>query len=177
MNSARNSMAVFLVSLLSVAATPVRADPRCLRVHDLYRGDELAVRPFGHYGIPTRAARLRLSRFWRFRTGERIVVHPHLIRTLVQVHRHFGARRLDLLSGYRAPADGRHLTSYHQVGHAADVSIGAARNRSLFEYCRTLADLGCGLYPRGQHYGSVTDMFRNSDKITTTFSFGHTSRV
>jgi hypothetical protein len=56
------------------------------------------------------------------------------------------------LSGYRAPDDPNSLTSYHQVGHAADVSIDGIEPRELFEYCRQLQScagdgLGCGLYP------------------------------
>ena len=127
------------------------ADRRALRLHDIHRGEDLSVRPFGHYGIPARSAWLRLSHFWRSRTGERIVVHPRLLRILVQVQRHFAARRLELFSGYRAPVDPRQLSSYHQVGHAADVSIAGVAHRAVFEYCRRLPDLGCGYYPRGRH--------------------------
>src|SRR5262249_44030646 len=47
------------------------------------------------------------------------------------------------------------LTSYHQVGHAADLWIDGVKNRDLFEYCRALQRagerLGCGLYPAGAH--------------------------
>jgi uncharacterized protein YcbK (DUF882 family) len=41
------------------------------------------------------------------------------------------------------------LSSYHQVGHAADVRIDGVENRALFDYCRALQRagerLGCGL--------------------------------
>jgi hypothetical protein len=53
------------------------------------------------------------------------------------------------------PDDPRARSSYHQVGHAADVWIDSVENRDLFEYCRALQrvgeHLGCGLYPRGHH--------------------------
>jgi hypothetical protein len=59
------------------------------------------------------------------------------------------------MSGYRAPTTGEPLSSYHQVGRAADISIPGVENRDLFDYCRELQRsgqaLGCGLYPRGSH--------------------------
>jgi hypothetical protein len=60
------------------------------------------------------------------------------------------------MSGFRAPDDSQALSSYHQVGHAADIWIDGVANRDLFEYCRALQRagerLGCGLYaPRGRH--------------------------
>ena len=36
------------------------------------------------------------------------------------------------------PDDRQALSSYHQVGHAADVWIDGIENRDLFDYCRTL---------------------------------------
>lgn len=80
------------------------------------------------------------------RTSRRRTVHPRLIRVLVRAQHHFGARRLELYSGYRAP--GRGLNSYHEVAHAADVAIEGVPPRTLFEWCRLQASLGCGLYPQ-----------------------------
>jgi uncharacterized protein YcbK (DUF882 family) len=61
----------------------------------------------------------------------------------------------DASSGSPAGSPEATLTSYHQVGHAADIWIDGVENRALFEYCRALQRagerLGCGLYPRGQH--------------------------
>jgi uncharacterized protein YcbK (DUF882 family) len=137
---------------MSLRPSVAVSDPRRLWVHDIYRGDDLSVRPFGRYGVPRRSAWLRITHFWRSRAGERIVPHPRLLRTLVQVQRHLGARRLDLLSGYRAPVDARRINSYHHMGKAADLSIDGIEPRELFEYCRRLQSstedgLGCGLYP------------------------------
>jgi uncharacterized protein YcbK (DUF882 family) len=150
-----------LISLALVATsadangTPVCHDYRRLWLKDLYRGDELRLAPFGPHGNQCRRNWLELSRFFRDRQGHRRSVAPGLLRVLAQVQRHFGGRQLHLMSGYRAPDDHNALSSYHQVGHAADVWIDGVEDRALFEYCRGLQRagerLGCGLYPRGHH--------------------------
>jgi Bacterial protein of unknown function (DUF882) len=64
----------------------------------------------------------------------------------------FAGRRIEVVSGYRVPEDTDNLSSYHQVGRAADVRIPGVRNRALFNFCRALqaqAPLGCGYYPNG----------------------------
>src|SRR5947207_558242 len=39
------------------------------------------------------------------------------------------------------------LDSYHEVSRAADLRLEGVSCRDVFDYCRSLADLGCGLYP------------------------------
>ena len=74
--------------------------------------------------------------------------HPRLLRTLLHIQRHFGNRRIDVVSAYRAPGRSDALTSYHQVGRAADIRIRGVTNKALFTYCRTLPRTGCGYYPK-----------------------------
>jgi uncharacterized protein YcbK (DUF882 family) len=132
-----------------------QSDHRTLWLKDLYRGDELRVRPFGPHGIPCRREWLELTRFFRDRHGHRRIVAPGLLRVLAQIQRHLGGWKLHLMSGYRAPNDPQALSSYHQVGHAADIWIDGVADRDLFEYCRELQRsgerIGCGLYPAGTH--------------------------
>jgi uncharacterized protein YcbK (DUF882 family) len=144
---------VALVFLLGSAVA--RADHRGLWLKDIYFHDELRLRPFGPSGHPDVLAWARLTRFFRSRQGPRHTIDPQLLRVLAQIQRHFGGRRLELMSGYRIPDDPQALSSYHQVGHAADLWIDGVPNRELFEYCRALQSagkrLGCGLYPHGSH--------------------------
>jgi uncharacterized protein YcbK (DUF882 family) len=153
--------AVTLAMLMCVkaAATTYPRDHRIIWLKDLYRGDQLRLRPFGPRGIPCRRDWLELSRFFRDRHGHRRAVAPALVRLLAQIQRHFAGRPLHLMSGYRAPDDPQALSSYHQVGHSADVWIDGVKNRDLFEYCRALQRagerLGCGLYPVGDHHVHV----------------------
>lgn len=93
----------------------------------------------------------KANRFWRSRrTKMRRTVHPRLLRKLSHIQTHFGGIRLELISGYRTPAAGDKLSSYHQVGRAADIRIPGVPKRVLFEYCRTLDRTGCGFYPNSE---------------------------
>jgi uncharacterized protein YcbK (DUF882 family) len=87
----------------------------------------------------------RTLRSWR--TGRARTMHPRLLRVLLRVQRHFGGRRIEVVSGYRVPSDAGDLSSYHQVGRAADIRIAGVSDRQLFAFCRTLDRVGCGLYP------------------------------
>ncbi len=146
-----------LFTCAAAEATPAKCTPdhRTLWLKDLYRGDAIRLRPFGPHGIPCHRGWPELSRFFRDRQGRRRTVTPALFRLLAQIQRHFDGRLIHLMSGYRAPDDPQALSSYHQVGHAADVWIDGIENRDLFDYCRALqragARVGCGLYPTGHH--------------------------
>jgi uncharacterized protein YcbK (DUF882 family) len=147
------------VALLLALGSPVAAgssgssgDPRTLWLYNIHTREELRIRPFGPYGRPEELAWRRLNRFFRsWRTTQRRSVHPRLLRTLARIQQHFGGRRLDIVSGYRVPANPDALSSYHQVGRGADLRIEGVDNRVLFDYCRTLQAVGCGYYPSGHH--------------------------
>jgi uncharacterized protein YcbK (DUF882 family) len=95
---------------------------------------------------------LHLKHLFRsHRTKTTRAISPRLLRVLAQVQCHFGGRRIELVSDYRGPERADALSSYHQVGHAADLYIVGVANRDLYDYCRTLVNLGCGLYPNGSH--------------------------
>jgi uncharacterized protein YcbK (DUF882 family) len=128
-------------------------DHRLLWLRNVQSGEELRVRPFGPHGLPERRAWRRITHLFQTGRAERRTISPRLLRTLAQMHRHFGGYRMDLYSGYRVPDDGLDLESYHHVGHAADEWVAGIQPRELFEYCRDLQagtdeGLGCGLYPR-----------------------------
>lgn len=149
------ALVVFACGAAQASPATCRPDHRSLWLKDLYRGDELRIRAFGPHGIPCLRAWRRLSHFFRDRRDHRRAVAPALLRLLAQVERHFREPRLHLMSGYRAPEDAQSLSSYHQVGRAADVWIDGVAHRELFDYCRALQHdgeaLGCGLYPHGHH--------------------------
>src|SRR5215831_11296744 len=94
---------------------------RWLWLRNVHTGEEVYVAPFDKYGVPSRIAWRRITYLFRSREGERRTVSPRLLRTLAQVQRHFGNRRIDVYSGYRVPEDERAVDSYHHVGHAADI--------------------------------------------------------
>src|SRR5262249_10516277 len=135
----RRCIAIIVVTVCfsSVRAT-ADGDHRVLWMRSLHSREELRVRPFGVYGIPARRAWRRIMHLFQASQGERRTISPRLLRTLVQLGRHFGGCRIDLYSGYRVPGEGHELESYHHVGHAADISIENVEPRELFDYCRQL---------------------------------------
>ncbi len=145
---------VMVVVTVSFFSTQASADQnhRVLWVRNAHTGEEFRVRPFNVHGIPGRQAWRRLTHLFQTAQGQRRTISPRLLRTLAQMQRHFGGRRIDLYSGYRMPDEGHEFESYHHVGHAADISIENTEPRELFEYCRQLQGstdegLGCGVYP------------------------------
>jgi len=147
-------MAMFAVLACVPLGKAARADGdrRVLWLRNVHNGEELRLRPFGMHGLPKAIAWRQITRLFRSSQKERRTINPGLLRTLAQMQRHFGNRRIDLYSGYRVAQEGRELDSYHHVGHAADIAISHVEPRDLFEHCRRLQDssdmgLGCGLYP------------------------------
>jgi len=140
-------------------------DPRILWLHNVHTDEDVRLQPFRRHGRLARLAWLRLDRLFRSaRTGGRRTINPRLFRVLAQIQRHFGGRRLELVSGYRVPGEGEELDSYHHVGRAADIRIEGVPDRDLFEYCRTLGDVGCGYYPNGHHYGEDAVMWSSPSR-------------
>lgn len=91
------------------------------------------------------------NRFFRsWRTAKRRTMHPRLLRTLAHIQRRFGNRRIEVISGFRAPADGDELNSYHMVGRAVDLKIAGVSKEDIFLFCRTLPRMGCGFYPKAE---------------------------
>ena len=138
-----------LVLLLLLGAT-ARAWGSTLWLYNVHSEEELRVPALAasHVDLPTLR---RLNRFLRSRkTQLRRPVHPRLLRTLAHIQRHFGNRRIEIISGYRTPGKGDELNSYHQVGRASDVRIVGVAKAELFAYCRTLARMGCGYYPKAE---------------------------
>jgi uncharacterized protein YcbK (DUF882 family) len=125
-------------------------DHRTLRLRNIHTGERVSIQPLRRDGLPLTVNWLRVDHvFQSWRTGQWRPISPRLIRVLAQVQRHFDGRSIELLSGYRVLPGPLH--SYHGVGHAADILIPGVANREVFDYCRTLANLGCGLYSRGSH--------------------------
>jgi uncharacterized protein YcbK (DUF882 family) len=140
------------VSVLLLWPTDATASYRRLRLVNVHTEETLSLRPFAAYGRLRRLEWARLTRFFRsWRVGARRPVNPRLVRQLARAHSHFGARNIELVSGYRAPEKGSRPSSYHQVGHAADLRVPGVSTRVFFEWCRAQERLGCGFYPKGHH--------------------------
>lgn len=139
-----------LLSLLLLAAATQYAVGAPLWMYNVHSEEELRITPPPPARVSTGDWR-RANHFFRSRKAKkRRTTHPRLLRTLAHIQSHFGGKRIEVFSGFRAPVVGDPLNSYHQVGRAADIRIVGVSKEALFAYCRSLPRLGCGYYPRTQ---------------------------
>jgi Bacterial protein of unknown function (DUF882) len=69
-----------------------------------------------------------------------------LVERIQAITGHFSKNavaKVDVISGYRPMSSG----SYHATGQAMDLRIEGIPNEAVVEFCKTLADTGCGYYP------------------------------
>jgi uncharacterized protein YcbK (DUF882 family) len=129
-------------------STALAEDRRSLWIRNVHTNEELRVQPFGDSGIPRITEWNRIVRLFRsWRTDKRRTINPRLLRTLAHLQSQVGGRRIELVSGYRAPENDHELHSYHSVGRSADIYVDGVSNRAIFEWCRHQENLGCGYYP------------------------------
>lgn len=74
--------------------------------------------------------------------------HPRLPLLLAAISDHFGGREITIVSGRREAGGYTRESSRHTEGRATDIRVSGVPMRALWDYCRTLADTGCGYYPR-----------------------------
>lgn len=80
--------------------------------------------------------------------GDTRSAHPRLALLLARISDRFGGRVIRVVSGLREARGFTRDTSRHTQGRAADIQVVGVPARAVFEYCRSLAQTGCGLYPR-----------------------------
>jgi hypothetical protein len=73
------------------------------------------------------------------------LAHPRLLWALQRIAQTFPFRAIYLMSGYRRETHG-----YHPRGRALDIFVHGVENLELFQFCRTLNDVGCGYYPHNK---------------------------
>lgn len=73
------------------------------------------------------------------------LAHPRLVWALERIAQAFPYKAIVVMSGYRRESHG-----YHPRGRAIDVSVHGVDNARLFDFCRTLHDVGCGYYPNNK---------------------------
>ncbi|HEY6723870.1 MAG TPA: D-Ala-D-Ala carboxypeptidase family metallohydrolase [Polyangiaceae bacterium] len=73
------------------------------------------------------------------------LAHPRLAWALERIAQAFPYKAIVVMSGYRRESHG-----YHPRGRAIDVSVHGVDNAQLFDFCRTLNDVGCGYYPNNK---------------------------
>jgi len=78
-------------------------------------------------------------------TGNTHPIDPRLVDLVYQLQRHFDAREIRVVSGYRTPR-GR-SESNHGKGRAIDFVVPGASDAEVAKYARTLGFVGVGIYP------------------------------
>jgi len=96
------------------------------------------------------ALRTRVERWLQSRVGATHLIHPRLVQVFPTISNRFGGRRITVLSGYRPHRGGRdEPRNRHALGYAVDLRVEGVALRTVWEFCRSIADVGCGLSTRG----------------------------
>jgi len=74
--------------------------------------------------------------------------HPRLVALLASISDHFGGAEITIVSGRREAGGYTRESSRHTQGQATDIRVRGVTMRQVWDYCRTLANTGCGFYPR-----------------------------
>jgi uncharacterized protein YcbK (DUF882 family) len=116
-------------------------------VHAERLGEEFRIRVKDAHGhIPPNA----LAAFERMmRQGNAThPMDPRLVALVAIVSSHFGGKKIEVVSGYRAYTPTQYTPhSNHNLGRALDFRVRGVSNEALRDFCRTLRSAGCGYYP------------------------------
>jgi uncharacterized protein YcbK (DUF882 family) len=102
-------------------------------------------------------------------TNQPAHMDPRLLGVLAGAARRFGAARIDVVSGFRAPKFNLMLRkkghevardSQHTYGHAVDFRVPGVATRRLLEYVRSLHVGGAGYYPESEFVHADTGPIR-----------------
>jgi uncharacterized protein YcbK (DUF882 family) len=102
-------------------------------------------------GAASPGASLALGQFVRCtRTDKWKPIHPRLIEILTKLARHFGKKRIDVMSGVRTPPYGA-PHSKHFVGNAMDIVIPGVPARKVSDWVwHNFHGVGTGYYTKQQ---------------------------
>lgn len=100
-------------------------------------------------GKPIKGNQRRFDRFLRcHHTEAKHAMNPRLMRLLYQTGRHWPGRRLEIVSGYRAPSVAKNPHSPHMKGLACDFRVDGVKTAELRDYLRkNFQKVGVGYYP------------------------------
>ncbi len=73
------------------------------------------------------------------------LAHPRLVWAIQRIAQAFPHRAIHIVSGYRRESHG-----YHPRGRAIDLFVHGVDTTQLFQFCRSLNDVGCGYYPNNK---------------------------
>lgn len=92
--------------------------------------------------------------------GQTAPIHLTLVELVDHLQDHFGAKEVEVISGYRSPQFNNYLRrigrgvarySRHMKGEAIDIRLAGVSTRQLYRYALSLQVGGVGFYP-GQNF-------------------------
>lgn len=142
-----------------IAATvrPGKPPPAVISIYNTWTHEWLVIDRDDRAPLPPPE---QVDRFLRCHfTNQATDMRPELIRTLRDAARHFSAKRIDIVSGYRSPKYNLMLRkkghevardSQHTQGHAVDFRIPGVDVRALEAWALSRRAGGVGLYLESQ---------------------------
>jgi len=128
-----------------------------LHLYNLKTKEQLQVTYRDSEGTYDHAVLSELNRLLRCSwDNQTTLIDLELVELLDDIEDHFGAERLDIVSGYRSPAYNEHLAalgrnvakqSFHMKGLASDIQLPGIPVAALHDYVRELRLGGVGYYP------------------------------
>jgi uncharacterized protein YcbK (DUF882 family) len=113
------------------------------------RSDTMALKLRDSHGRPVKGEQRKFDHFLRcHHTNVQHKMDPRLMRLLFQTGHHWPGKRLEIVSGYRAPSVAKNPHSPHMKGLACDFRVEGVRTTDLRDYLRRTFDkVGVGYYP------------------------------
>jgi hypothetical protein len=133
-------------SLPQGANRPIAAAKRKLRpptvvLFHVNRRETLKLRFVDESGRPVGGLARKLVQFFRCH-------HTNKLRLIYETGRHYGDRRIEVISGYRHPRVAKNPRSPHMKGQACDLRVAGVKNAELRDFLRQkFKNVGVGYYP------------------------------
>jgi uncharacterized protein YcbK (DUF882 family) len=113
------------------------------------RRETLKLRLHDDNGRPVSGLHRKLVQFFRcHHTNKRHAINPRLVKLIYETGRHYGDRRIEVISGYRHPRVAKNKRSPHMKGLACDLRVAGVKNAELRDFLRQrFKNVGVGYYP------------------------------
>lgn len=138
------------------AVAPLRGDGT-ISLYNLHLGEAVSVRYRKPDGSYDKHALEEINHVLRCRQTFKVhEISAHLIELVDAIQDHFGAKQVDVVSGYRSPElnlnlkrTGHHVAdkSLHIQGFAMDIRIPGVSTNALRQFAYGLHEGGVGYYP------------------------------
>jgi uncharacterized protein YcbK (DUF882 family) len=131
------------------AAAKRKLRPPTVVLFHVNRRETLKLRFVDENGRPVGGLARKLVQFFRcHHTNKRHAINPRLVRLIYETGRHYGDRRIEVVSGYRHPRVAKNPRSPHMKGQACDLRVAGVKNAELRDFLRQrFKNVGVGYYP------------------------------